>query len=142
MISIALNDVFKDAVEYAKENKHEYLTVEHLFLAIVRSEAGNEILTMLDANLTELEAGIIKHITQTIPSLKEAVEPFETVALSRAINDMMTHIHSAGRTEANIGDMIAAIFMQEHSYADGISGRAGVRDGADVPHLRDIRQNK
>ncbi len=117
MISIALNDVFKDAVNYAKENRHEYLTVEHLFLAIVKSEAGQEIFSILDANLGRLEEGIRTHIHKTIPSLKEAVEPFETVALSRAINDMMTHIHSSGRSEATIGDMIASIFMQEHAYA-------------------------
>jgi len=117
MISIALNDVFKQAVGYAKENRHEYLTVEHIFLSIVRSDAGIEMFSTLNANLSTLETGIINHISKTIPSLKEAVEPFETVALSRAINDMMTHIHSSGRTEASIGDMIAAIFMQEHSYA-------------------------
>ncbi len=126
MISIALNDVFKEAVNYAKENRHEYLTVEHLFLAIVRSVAGKEILSLLDADLSVLEAGMQKHITQTIPSLKEAVEPFETVALSRAINDMMTHIHSSGRTEATIGDMIAAIFMQEHSYAVYLMKKEGI----------------
>ncbi len=126
MISIALNDVFKQAVGYAKENRHEYLTVEHVFLAIVRSDAGMEILSALDADMSELESGIIKHITQTIPSLKEAVEPFETVALSRAINDMMTHIHSSGRTEAAIGDMIAAIFMQEHSYAVYLMKKEGL----------------
>ena len=126
MISIALNDVFKDAVNYAKENRHEYLTVEHLFLAIVRSVAGKEILSLLDADLAVLEAGIVQHITKTIPSLKEAVEPFETVALSRAINDMMTHIHSSGRTEAAIGDMIAAIFMQEHSYAVYLMRKEGL----------------
>ncbi len=126
MISIALNDVFKNAVGYAKENRHEYLTVEHLFLAIVRSEAGKEILSMLDADLAVLEAGISEHIKKTIPSLKEAVEPFETVALSRAINDMMTHIHSSGRTEATIGDMIAAIFMQEHSYAVYLMKKEGL----------------
>ncbi len=117
MISIALNDVFKEAVTYAKENRHEYLTVEHLFLAIVKSEAGQEIFSILNANLATLEKGIMTHISKTIPSLKEAVEPFETVALSRAINDMMTHIHSSGRSEATIGDMIASIFMQTHSYA-------------------------
>jgi len=126
MISVALNDVFKDAVKHAKENRHEYLTVEHLFLAIVRSVAGKEILSMLDADLSVLEAGIVEHITKTIPSLKEAVEPFETVALSRAINDMMTHIHSSGRTEATIGDMIAAIFMQEHSYAVYLMKKEGL----------------
>ena len=117
MISVALNDVFKNAVGYAKENRHEYLTVEHVFLSIVRCEEGVEIFSILNANLEMLEEGIVEHMNKTIPSLKEAVEPFETVALSRAINDMMTHIHSSGRTEASIGDMIAAIFMQEHSYA-------------------------
>ena len=126
MISIALNDVFKQAVGYAKENRHEYLTVEHVFLSIVSSEAGEEIFSILDANLQVLESGIIEHITKTIPSLKEAVEPFETVALSRAINDMMTHIHSSGRTEASIGDMLAAIFMQEHSYAVYLMKKEGI----------------
>lgn len=126
MISVALNDVFKNAVMYAKENRHEYLTVEHVFLSIVRSEAGVEILSTLDANLEMLEEGIVEHIHKTIPSLKEAVEPFETVALSRAINDMMTHIHSSGRTEASIGDMIAAIFMQEHSYAVYLMKKEGI----------------
>ena len=126
MISIALNDVFKQAVGYAKENRHEYLTVEHVFLSIVSSEAGQEILSTLDADLNVLEDGIVDHITKTVPSLKEAVEPFETVALSRAINDMMTHIHSAGRTEASIGDMLAAIFMQEHSYAVHLMKKEGI----------------
>jgi len=126
MISITLNDVFKKAVGYAKENRHEYLTVEHVFLSVVRSEEGVEVLSILNANLELLEEGIIEHINKTIPSLKEAVEPFETVALSRAINDMMTHIHSSGRTEASIGDMIAAIFMQEHSYAVYLMKKEGI----------------
>ncbi|MCF6244801.1 MAG: ATP-dependent Clp protease ATP-binding subunit ClpA [Sulfurovum sp.] len=126
MISIALNDVFKQAVGYAKENRHEYLTVEHVFLSLVRAEAGIEILSTLNADLIALEAGIVEHITKTIPSLKEAVEPFETVALSRAINDMMTQIHSSGRTEASIGDMLAAIFMQEHSYAVYLMKKEGI----------------
>ena len=126
MISIALNDVFKQAVGYAKENRHEYLTVEHVFLAIVTSEEGKGIFSALDANIARLESGIVAHIHKTVPSLKEAVEPFETVALSRAINDMMTHIHSSGRTEASIGDMLASIFMQEHSYAVYLMKREGI----------------
>ncbi len=126
MISVALNDVFKEAVNFAKENKHEYLTVEHLFLSIVRSQDGVEILSTLHADISVLEQGILAHIAKTIPSLSEAVEPFETVALSRAINDMMTHIHSSGRAEASIGDMIAAIFMQEHSYAVFLMKKEGI----------------
>jgi len=131
MISIVLNDVFKQAVGYAKENRHEYLTIEHVFLSLARSEAGIEILSTLEADIKALETGIVEHITKTIPSLKEAVEPFETVALSRAINDMMTQIHSSGRTEASIGDMLAAIFMQEHSYAVYLMKKEGI-DRVDI----------
>lgn len=126
MISITLNDVFKQAVGFAKENKHEYLSVEHIFLAIVRSEAGKKIFSALNANLTLLEQGTVDHIFKTIPKVKEVVEPFETVALSRAINDMMTHIHSAGRTEASVGDMLAAIFHQENSHAVYLMKKEGV----------------
>ena len=117
MISIALNDAFREAIDYAKEQRHEYLTVDHLFLSIVRSSGGKEIFSVLDADLATLEDGIVTHMAETVPSVKESIEPFETVALSRTINDMMAHIHTAGRSEASIGDMIAAIFMQEHSYA-------------------------
>ncbi len=126
MISMALNDVFKNAVAYAKDNRHEYLTVEHVFLAIVRSEEGREIFKTLSADISILEKGILEHINKTIPKLEQQVEPFETVALSRAINDMMTHIHSSGRTEANVGDMIAAIFMQEHCFAVYLMKKEGI----------------
>ncbi len=131
MISIALNDVFKQSVNYAKKSKHEYLTVEHIFLYILRSEEGIEVLTTLDANLEILEEGIIEHMNKTIPSLDGDVEPFETVALSRAINDMMTHIHSSGRSEASVGDMIAAIFLQEHAYAVYLLKQEGI-DRVDI----------
>ncbi|MFT7823958.1 MAG: ATP-dependent Clp protease ATP-binding subunit ClpA [Sulfurimonas sp.] len=126
MISMALNDVFKNAVAYAKENRHEYLTVEHVFLSIVKSEEGIEIFSALMIDPETLEKGIVEHINKTIPTLSQQVEPFETVALSRTINDMMTHIHSAGRSEASVGDMIAAICMQEHSYAVYLMKKEGV----------------
>ena len=126
MISVALNDVFKGAVDYAKEHHHEYLTVDHLFLSIIESSAGSAILKTLDADVAVLKAGIVEHITKTIPVVKESMEPFETVALSRTINDMMTHIHTAGRAEASIGDMLAAIFMQEHSYAVYLMKKEGL----------------
>lgn len=126
MISVALNDVFKGAVDYAKEHHHEYLTVDHLFLSIIESSSGSAILKTLDADIAVLKADIVEHITETIPVVKESMEPFETVALSRTINDMMTHIHTAGRAEASIGDMLAAIFMQEHSYAVYLMKKEGL----------------
>ncbi len=126
MISIALNNVFKKSVGYAKENRHEYLTLEHVFWSILQSDEGRYLLQTLDVDPDKLTEGIVDHINTTLPSLGETVEPFETVALSRAINDMMTHIHSSGRKEAAIGDMLAAIFLQQHSYAVYLMKKEGI----------------
>ncbi|RLA75896.1 MAG: ATP-dependent Clp protease ATP-binding subunit ClpA, partial [Epsilonproteobacteria bacterium] len=131
MISITLNDVFKKSVGYAKENKHEYLTLEHVFWSILQSDDGRYLLQALDVDPDELTEGIVTHINTTMPTLDEAIEPFETVALSRAINDMMTQIHSSGRKEAAIGDMLAAIFLQKHSYAVYLMKKEGI-DRIDV----------
>ncbi len=131
MISITLNDVFKKSVGYAKENRHEYLTLEHVFWSILQSDEGRYLLQTLDVDPDKLTTGIISHINTTMPALTEAVEPFETVALSRAINDMMTQIHSSGRKEAAIGDMLAAIFLQKHSYAVYLMKKEGI-DRVDV----------
>jgi len=117
MISISLNAVFQNAVTYAKENNHEYLSVEHLFLSMLLSREGSNLLSLLDADLDTLEKGILAYIQKHTPSLEEDTEPIETVGLSRVIHDMMNHVESSGRSEAKIGDMLASLFTQEHSYA-------------------------
>ena len=117
MISVALDRVFKNSVTYARAKKHEYLTIEHVFLSIIKSEEGIEILSVLDADLDMLENTIVEHISNTVPTLDDSSDPFETTGLSETISDMLTHINSSGRDEASIGDMLASIFLQEHSYA-------------------------
>ena len=131
MISVALNDVFKRSVDFAKENRHEYLTLEHIFWSILQSDEGRYLFQVLDIDPEKLTENIVSHINTTMPSIGEAVEPFETVALSRAINDMMTQIHSSGRKEATIGDMLAAIFLQKHSYAVYLMKKEGI-DRVDI----------
>jgi len=117
MISIELNQVFSSSVEYARDKQHEYLTLEHIFLSIVRSEQGTEILTALGANLNALESGVEEHISQNIPSISEQIDPMETLVLSRSINEMMNQVQASGGREATIGDMLAVISGQPESYA-------------------------
>ena len=117
MISIELNRVFEGAVEYARENRHEYLTVEHLFYSTLQSPQGVEIFDILGADIERLRSEIEEHIAKTVPSLKSATEPLETPSLSQLLNDMMQQIHSSGRKEAKIGDLLVSLFMQENAFA-------------------------
>ncbi|MBN2823974.1 MAG: ATP-dependent Clp protease ATP-binding subunit ClpA [Campylobacterales bacterium] len=126
MISIELNSVFKNSVEYAKEHQHEYLTIEHIFLAILNSVEGKEIFEMLNVDRDGLREEIADHIIENTPQVKEKLDPMETISLSNAIGNMMAHIRSSGKDEASVGDMLVAIFSQPSSYAYILMQREGI----------------
>jgi len=117
MISIELNDIFSDALKYAVERKHEYLTLEHIFLAIVQSPDGANILGPMGVDIEYMEKKLRKYISENVMSLEEQSDPLETLALSETISDMMNHIRSSGSVDARVGDMLAAIAMREESYS-------------------------
>ena len=131
MISVELNNIFRDSVQYAKANKHEYLTLEHIFLTILKSERGKEILTAAGGNVAEMRE-MIEHYVETSTPVMETLEedkehnPYETIALSNVMNDMVSHINASGKAEAQIGDLIASIYTQEESYAYAVLMHQGI----------------
>jgi len=128
MISKDLNDIFKEAVKYAKMHRHEYLTVEHIFLAALLSPQGAEILKSAGADIEQMKAKINQHLMSSLRPLPEGVvrEPFETVALSRVIEQMIRHAQSADKKEASVGDLIVSIFNEEHSFAVALMNSQGI----------------
>ena len=132
MISIELNNIFRASVKFAKENRHEYLTLEHIFLSILKSAEGSEILTMVGANVDEMKEAVEEYIKLNNPVMEDLeedsgiYEPYETLALSHVMNDMINHINASGRSEAKIGDLLASIFTQTKSFAYTILQSRGV----------------
>jgi len=146
MISNQLNNIFKEAVGYAKKHRHEYLTVEHVFLALLRSKEGEEILRKAGADVELLKKKLIAHIENTLKPLPENVvrEPFETVALSRVIENMIRHIQGAEKKEATVGDLLAALFDEEHSYSVYLLKEQGITklDILEVISHQDVEKRK
>ena len=128
MISKDLNDIFKEAVKYAKMHRHEYLTVEHIFLAILLSPQGADILRRAGADVEAMKERINQHLITSLRPLPDGVvrEPFETVALSRVIEQMIRHAQSADKKEASVGDLLASIFNEEHSFAVALMNSQGI----------------
>ncbi len=126
MISIELNKVFMRAVEYAKRKHHEYLTIEHVFLAIISSRAGERLLAALGADTQQMKKDLVAHITAHVPVLESVSDPMETLSLSRTVNRMMGQLHAAGKKEATVGNMLAAIREEKESYASYLMERAGI----------------
>ena len=126
MISIELNKVFMRAVEYAKRKHHEYLTIEHVFLAILSSRAGEQLLSVLGADTQQMKKDLVAHIAAHVPKLEKEADPMETLSLSRTVNRMMGQLHAAGKKEATVGNMLAAIREEKESYASYLMERSGI----------------
>ncbi len=126
MYSISLKQVFENALEFASTHRHEYLTVEHIMLSIATSTEGKEILEVMDIDIGEYVRNLQHYIIQNTPLLSDNREPIQTIALSKALNDLVSHLQSSGKKEAGIGDMLAAIFLQEEAYAVYLLQKEGV----------------
>ncbi|MGB5965948.1 MAG: ATP-dependent Clp protease ATP-binding subunit ClpA [Sulfurimonadaceae bacterium] len=119
MISAELNSIFQKALIYAKDQRHEYLTIEHVFFALLGSKEGIAIVKECGGNVETMREAVATYLSETMQSLPEDVnqEPFETVALSRMIDTMIKHIQSAQKEQAEVGDLMAAVFEEEHTFA-------------------------
>lgn len=119
MISYSLNEIFQKAISYARELRHEYITIEHLFYQLLSSPEGAKIIFTCGGDVEEMREIIKKYIdtnSQIIPpSISE--EPFESVALSRLIDNMIKHIQSSNQQSADIADLLVAIYDEVNSFA-------------------------
>src|ERR1700722_14307222 len=108
-----------DAFQQAREARHEYLTVEHLLLAILDAPYVREILKACGADLLKLKQELKDHLEQSTPKLDEAedneVQP--TLGFQRVLQRAVFHVQSSGKKEVGVGNVLVAIFSEKQSHA-------------------------
>jgi len=119
MISPTLNDIFQKSILFAKQLHHEYLTIEHVFYLLLNSAEGAAIIEACGGDTQKMKDELANYIKENIEILPQNIEqePYESVALSRLIDNMVRHIQSAGQISADVGDLLAALYEEEHTYA-------------------------
>ena len=119
MISPTLNDIFQKSILFAKSLHHEYLTIEHVFFLLLSSSEGAAIISACGGDVTQMKNELAEYIKKNIDALPEHVnqDPYESVALSRLIDKMVRHIQSAGQESADVGDLLAALYEEEHTFS-------------------------
>ena len=119
MISNELRIIFGEAVTYAKSSKHEYLTVEHIFLMLLGDEFIKSLLVDLGLDTDTIYGEVKEHLDSNTPVLPEGIvdEPIETVSLTTVIENMVAQTQGSGKRVANVEDMLVAILKDEQSYA-------------------------
>jgi len=119
MISSELNSIFQKALALARHQRHEYLTIEHVMLSLVNSHEGAAIIKSCGGDIAVIRESLGHYLMNSLEPLPDEVvqEPFETVALARMIDEMMRHVKSAQKQHADVGDFIAAVYEEQHTYA-------------------------
>ena len=118
MISPNLNEVFQKSMLFAKQMRHEYITIEHVFYHLLASKDGSDIIRICGGNVEHMRELLAKYIEENIEELPLNIDadPYKSVALSRVIENMIRHIQSAQQDSAKIGDLIAAIYEEKHTF--------------------------
>jgi len=119
VLSNELEYCLNDAFHQAREARHEYLTVEHLLLAILDTPKVREVLRACGADLAKLKQELKEHIDQSTPRLEEGeereVQP--TLGFQRVLQRAVFHVQSSGKKEVGVANVLVAIFSEKQSHA-------------------------
>jgi ATP-dependent Clp protease ATP-binding subunit ClpA len=119
MLSSELEYCLNDAFQQARNNRHEYMTVEHLLLAILDIPSVAEILKGCGADLERLRRELEEFVDQSTPRLKgegdQDVQP--TLGFQRVLQRAVFHVQSGGKKEVKGENVLVAIFGEKQSHA-------------------------
>jgi ATP-dependent Clp protease ATP-binding subunit ClpA len=119
VLSNELEYCLNDAFHQAREARHEYLTVEHLLLAILDTPKVREVLRACGADLAKLKQELKDHLEQSTPRLEEGeereVQP--TLGFQRVLQRAVFHVQSSGKKEVGVANVLVAIFSEKQSHA-------------------------
>ena len=121
MLSTELEYCLNDAFHRAREERHEFITVEHLLLALLDTPQVIEILKACGTDLARLRRELKEFIDDSTPRLKSEedddadVQP--TLGFQRVLQRAVFHVQSSGRKEVTPVNVLVAIFSEKQSQA-------------------------
>ena len=116
--SETLNEILTEMFADIERRKHEYITIEHLLLAMIKSDMM-PILIESGIDTYEVETRLDEYLEKYIEKveLPEDFQPIETLAFQRVTRNMFHHIAGIGKDEADEIDMFVSMFDEKESYA-------------------------
>lgn len=120
MLSKDLETTLNLAFKNARERRHEFLTVEHLLLALLDNEIALAVLEACDCDLAELRAELVNFVETTTPLIPEsegARETQPTLGFQRVLQRAVFHVQSSGKPEVTGANILVAIFSEQESQA-------------------------
>lgn len=115
-LEVTLNLAFKEA----RSKRHEFMTVEHLLLALLDNEAAALVLRACGAHIDKLRHDLQEFINSTtplVPSHEEERDTQPTLGFQRVLQRAVFHVQSSGKQEVTGANVLVAIFSEQESQA-------------------------
>lgn len=119
MLSSELEFCLNEAFNAAREKQHEFMTVEHLLLALIDVPQVAEVLRSCGADIEKLRRDLSDFIDETTPRVEggEAQDVQPTLGFQRVLQRAVFHVQSSGKEKVSATNVLVAIFGEKQSHA-------------------------
>jgi len=119
MLSRELEDSLNNAFKDARAQNHEFMTVEHLLLALMTNDGVIEVLKACGSDLDLLKSDLTAFLDETTPLLppEDERDTQPTLGFQRVLQRAVFHVQSSGKQEVNGLNVLVAIFSEQESQA-------------------------
>ena len=130
MLNKDLEQTLNEAFVFARQHRHEFMTVEHLLLMLLDNSAAKEALKACGASIETLRTELTDFVNETTPLMSEQQsverETQPTLGFQRVLQRAVFHVQSSGKGEVTGANVLVAIFSEQESQAVYILKKADV----------------
>jgi len=127
--SNTLQEIFERAITIAKENKHQYITIEHLVYSIMMDQPTSDLLERFGADTNFIKENISSFVKTNLNELvvdDENYKPRKTNSVERVLNRCFTQVLFSGRQTMEPADVIISILSEKNSFGFYFLTKGGV----------------
>ncbi len=131
-----IESIIEQSITYAKERKHQYVTVEHLLLALITHKPFKKCLVSFGADVDTMEGEVGAYLNglHAIESKDDSIVPRRTNSLERVMNRSVTQVLFTGRRQVTTIDLYLSIASEGNSHAHYFLLKYGVNKQEFVNH--------
>src|SRR5262245_4142984 len=128
MLSPDLQATLQRAVGDVRRRRHEYLTLEHLLLAMMDDPTGVDVVLKCGGDVVELREELEVFLEENVEELPEGEEsgPDQTIAFQRVFQRAAMHVQGAGRAQMTTGNLLVAMYRERDSHAVYVLEKQGI----------------
>lgn len=128
MLSKELESTLNAAFQEAREKRHEFMTVEHLLLALLDNSAAKQVLRACGVDMDLLRKDLTSFLDENTPRLgrRDERDTQPTIGFQRVLQRAVFHVQSSGKKEVTGANVLVAIFGERESQAVFFLDKQGV----------------